>query len=142
MAPGRARSPEQERELARVREWIPVARDQSPAQAADRSPVEQEATDASRGGGPGLQEDPGLFAHGHGAGANRAEFRSGHDSATTTSGKSDYELVSELAFRIYEQEGCPEGMAEEHWRRAERALERLRLSEPPGGSAGGETKRF
>lgn len=47
------------------------------------------------------------------------------------SGKSDYELISELAFRIYEQEGCPEGQADDHWSRAERALQQLRLSDLP-----------
>lgn len=48
------------------------------------------------------------------------------------SGNNDYEIVSELAFRIYEQEGRPIGKAKEHWRRAEKALQLLRLSEPPG----------
>jgi hypothetical protein len=51
---------------------------------------------------------------------------------TRESGKNNYELVSELAFRIYEQEGRPKGRAEEHWHRAERAMQLLRLSDPPG----------
>lgn len=43
----------------------------------------------------------------------------------------EHEQIADLAFRIYEQDGRPEGMAEEHWRRAERALKMLKLSEPP-----------
>jgi hypothetical protein len=49
-------------------------------------------------------------------------------------GKTEYELIAELAYRIYEQEGRPEDRAEEHWRRAERALRQLRLSNPPAES--------
>jgi hypothetical protein len=45
--------------------------------------------------------------------------------------KTEHELISELAFRIYEQEGCPEDMAHEHWFRAERALRQLHLADPP-----------
>jgi len=44
---------------------------------------------------------------------------------------SEHEQIADLAFRIYEQDGKPEGMAEEHWLRAERALRMLKLSEPP-----------
>lgn len=45
--------------------------------------------------------------------------------------KSDHELIADLAFKIYEQDNRPEGMALDHWLRAERALRQLRLSEPP-----------
>lgn len=31
-------------------------------------------------------------------------------------------LTSELAYRMYEQDGKPDGKADEHWERAERAL--------------------
>ncbi len=44
---------------------------------------------------------------------------------------STHDLVSELAFHIYEQEGHPEGRAIDHWTRAERAVAQLRLSEAP-----------
>lgn len=71
-------------------------------------------------------------------GANRPHVQPGNALPMHLSDKSDYDLISELAFRIYEQEGRPEGMAEDHWRRAERALEQLRLSEPPGQKGGNE----
>lgn len=32
--------------------------------------------------------------------------------------------IATLAYRFYEEEGRPEGMAEEHWLRAERELRR------------------
>lgn len=35
---------------------------------------------------------------------------------------SQHTLIAELAYRMYEQDGKPDGKAEEHWARAERAL--------------------
>jgi hypothetical protein len=44
--------------------------------------------------------------------------------------KTEHELISELAFRIDEQEGFPEEMALDHWLRAERALKQLHRAPP------------
>lgn len=39
---------------------------------------------------------------------------------------TQHERIAELARRIYEQEGCPEGQAEVHWERVEPALRLLK----------------
>lgn len=41
---------------------------------------------------------------------------------------SEQEQISILAHKIYIEEGCPEGCADEHWARAERAIHEQRLS--------------
>lgn len=38
--------------------------------------------------------------------------------------------IAQLAFRIYESEGCPEGRAADHWAKAERAIHEQRLPGP------------
>lgn len=45
--------------------------------------------------------------------------------------QTEHEQIADLAFRIYEQDGQPEGMAEEHWIRAEQALKTLKQNEVP-----------
>ena len=38
--------------------------------------------------------------------------------------------IAELAYRFYEEEGCPEGRADEHWARAEREFHGRQADEP------------
>jgi len=47
-----------------------------------------------------------------------------------TAGLSEQAQIAQLAFRIYECEGRPEGQAAEHWTRAERAIHEQRLPAP------------
>ena len=41
---------------------------------------------------------------------------------------SEQEQIAALAHQIYEDEGRPEGLAEEHWARAERSIHEQRLA--------------
>jgi hypothetical protein len=41
---------------------------------------------------------------------------------------SEQEQIEKLAHRIYEDEGCPEGCAQEHWARAERIIHEQRIA--------------
>jgi len=41
---------------------------------------------------------------------------------------SEQEQIETLAHRIYEDEGCPEGCAQEHWARAERIIHEQRIA--------------
>jgi hypothetical protein len=41
---------------------------------------------------------------------------------------SEQEQIERMAHRIYEEEGCPEGKAEEHWARAERIIHEQRVA--------------
>ena len=41
---------------------------------------------------------------------------------------SEQEQIEKMAHRIYEDEGCPEGCADEHWARAERIIHEQRVA--------------
>jgi hypothetical protein len=34
--------------------------------------------------------------------------------------------IARIAYRIWEERGCPDGCAEEHWREAEQQLRKIR----------------
>ncbi|CAN5724054.1 hypothetical protein BH09VER1_BH09VER1_35080 [soil metagenome] len=51
-------------------------------------------------------------------------------SELDTTRLTEQSQIEQLAFRIYETEGKPEGRAAEHWARAERAIHEQRLAGP------------
>jgi hypothetical protein len=46
--------------------------------------------------------------------------------------------IAELAHRFYEEEGCPDGRADEHWTRAEREFHERQADEPAVGLSADE----
>jgi hypothetical protein len=76
--------------------------------------------------------------------ASTPELRSAKTCAATNQGQTmdnqkpppSEQDISALARRFWEEEGQPEGQAEEHWLRAEEELRKWHGVRPPEGEAG------